>query len=104
MKLNNDLREFIALLNSEDVRCLLVGGHAVAFHGHPRFTGAVGLFVERYPENARRLEESLVRFGFASLGIAAADFLEPEVVVQLGRPPHRIDLLTSITGVEFTEA
>ena len=68
MKLNPDLREFIALLNSTSVKYLIVGGHAVAFHGHPRFTGDIDFFVERSPENAERLEKALSDFGFAGLG------------------------------------
>jgi hypothetical protein len=104
MKLSKDLREFIVLLNSIGVKYLLVGGHAVAFHGYPRFTGDMDLFVERSEANAALLEQALSAFGFSGLGIKAADFLEPGIVVQLGRPPYRIDLLTSIDGVGFDQA
>lgn len=104
MNLGKDLSEFIALLNSTGVEYLLVGGHAVAFHGYPRFTGDTDFFVAATPENAERLEHVLSAFGFGSLGIRREDFLEPGVVVQLGRPPNRIDLLTSIDGVRFAEA
>lgn len=104
MALNKDLREFIALLNSTGVRFVIVGGHAVAFHGYPRFTGDIDFFVERSPDNACRLEQVLRDFGFGGLGLAAQDFLEPEAVVQLGRPPNRIDILTSIDGVSFDRA
>ena len=104
MKLNKDLREFIALLNSTKVKYLVVGGHAVAFHGRPRFTGDFDFFVERSAENAARLAEVVGAFGFGSLGLKAQDFLEAGVVVQLGRPPNRIDLLTSIDGVDFGDA
>ena len=104
MKLNQDLREFIALLNSTGVNYLVVGGHAVAFHGYPRFTGDIDFFIERSSENANRLASVLIQFGFGGLGLGTEAFLEPETVVQLGRPPNRIDLLTSIDGVQFTEA
>jgi hypothetical protein len=104
MKLSKDLREFIALLNSTRVKYLLVGGHAVAFHGYPRFTGDTGFFVEVSLENAARLEEVLRAFGFGHIGVGRDDFLQPGIVVQLGRPPNRIDLLTSIDGVTFAEA
>jgi len=104
MNLSNDLREFVALLNSTGVKYLLVGGHAVAFHGKPRFTGDIDFFVERSEGNATRLEELLKAFGFSGLGIKAADFLQAGIVVQLGRPPNRIDLLTSIDGVDFDQA
>ena len=104
MNLSKDLREFIALLNSTSVKYVLVGGHAVAFHGYPRFTGGVDFFVERSAENASRIEHVLNQFGFGRLGLKAADFLDPNVVVQLGRPPNRIDILTSIDGVAFEQA
>ena len=104
MNLSNDLREFVELLNSTGVKYLLVGGHAVAYHGYPRFTGDIDFFVERSESNATRLEELLRVFGFSGLGIKAADFLEAGIVVQLGRPPNRIDLLTSIDGVDFDQA
>jgi Nucleotidyl transferase of unknown function (DUF2204) len=104
MKLNRDLREFIALLNSTGVKYLVVGGHAVAFHGHPRFTGDIDFFVEPSSENARRLVAVLGQFGFGGLGLGVEAFLEQETVVQLGRAPNRIDLLTSIDGVQFQPA
>jgi hypothetical protein len=104
MNLSKDLSEFIGLLRSTGVKYLIVGGHAVAFHGHPRFTGDIDFFVERSEANASRLEKVLQDFGFGDLGLTAADFLEPSIVVQLGRPPRRIDLLTSIDGVEFESA
>lgn len=104
MNLSKDLREFIALLNSTSVKYVLVGGHAVAFHGYPRFTGDINFFVERSSENAAKLEAVLNDFGFGQLGLKAADFLQPGIIAQLGRPPNRIDILTSIDGVEFAEA
>ena len=104
MKLPKDLREFIALLNSKNVEYLLVGGHAVAYHGYPRFTGDVDFFISRTATNAAALVEVLAEFGFSELGLKVEDFLEPNQVIQLGRPPARIDLLTSIEGVEFDEA
>ena len=104
MKLSKDLREFIELLNSTGVKYLLVGGHAVAFHGYPRFTGDMDFFVERSESNAACIEQALRVFGFSGLGIKAADFLQAGIVVQLGRPPNRIDLLTSIDGVNFDQA
>ncbi|MEO8603249.1 MAG: nucleotidyltransferase [bacterium] len=103
-KLQTDLREFIALLNSRAVEYLIVGGHAVAFHGHPRFTGDIDFFVRTTAENAQRLLSVLNAFGFGDVGITAADLLTPDKVIQLGRPPNRIDMLTSISGVDFESA
>jgi hypothetical protein len=103
MKLSKDLKEFVELLNSAKVRYVIVGGHAVAFHGYPRFTGDTDFFVERSPENAKALLHVVNEFGYQSQGFNAEDFLEPGVVIQLGRPPNRIDILTSIDGAEFAE-
>lgn len=104
MKLQSDLREFVELLNSLQVEYLVIGGHAVAFHGHPRFTGDIDFLVAPHPANAGRLVDVLRRFGFGSLDLSADDFVRPDRVIQLGRPPNRIDILTSISGVEFHEA
>lgn len=103
-KLQSDLREFIKLLNSRGVEYLLVGGYAVAYHGHPRFTGDIDFLIHATLENVQRLLEVLDDFGFGGIGISAQDLLEPGRVVQLGHPPNRIDLLTSISGVEFEHA
>jgi hypothetical protein len=102
--LQSDLREFIALLNSHAVEYLVVGGHAVAFHGHPRFTGDIDFFIRPTAENAKRVLDAIRDFGFGSLELTLEDFTTPERIVQLGRPPNRIDILTSISGVEFEDA
>lgn len=98
--LPRDLREFIELLNSNGVEYAIVGGYAVAFHARPRYTGDIGFLARRTPENAERILRELARFGFGSLGLTAADFLKPDCIVQLRHPPNRIDVLTSISGVE----
>lgn len=104
MKLPKDFREFIALLNSESVKYLIVGGYAVAYHGYPRFTGDIDFFVEASADNAARLGRALHRFGFAGLGLTERDFTTSDQVVQLGVPPNRIDLVTGLSGVSFEEA
>ncbi|MDY7095229.1 MAG: hypothetical protein SX243_19810 [Acidobacteriota bacterium] len=101
MKLARDLREFVELLNSARVDYVLVGGYAVAFHGYPRYTGDIDLLIRPTIENGARLVAALEDFGFGSLEIKPETFLELETVVQLGYPPNRVDLLTSITGVDF---
>jgi hypothetical protein len=103
-KLQADLREFIALLNSHNVEYLVVGGHAVAFHGHPRFTGDIDFFIRTTRENVQRLLRVLDVFGFGGLGISEDDLAKEGRVVSLGQPPNRIDLLTSISGVAFDAA
>jgi hypothetical protein len=102
--LQRDLREFIGLLNSHCVEYVIVGGHAVAFHGFPRYTGDIDFFVRPTEENGARLMAVLKDFGFAQVALTGADFSQPGRVVQLGLPPNRIDLLTGISGVTFEEA
>jgi hypothetical protein len=100
--LNRDFKEFAELLDAHGVEYLLVGGYALAAYGHPRYTGDIDFWVSQDPRNIERLLSALDAFGFGSLGLEARDF-GPDVVVQLGQPPRRIDLLTSIDGVEFDE-
>jgi hypothetical protein len=104
MSLPRDWRAFIESLNSRGVEYLIVGAVALAHHGFPRYTGDLDILVRNSPENAQRLEGVLQSFGFSALGLKAADFIDSYQVVQLGLPPNRIDLLTSITGVSFEEA
>ncbi len=104
MKLPNDLREFIALLNSHDARYVLVGGYAVAYHGFPRYTGDIDFFIDIASDNTERLVTALYDFGFASDTLDAQLFTVENQIIQLGVPPNRIDLLTSISGVTFDEA
>ncbi len=100
---NKDFREFIALLNLNRVKFLIVGGHAVTFHGSPRFTADLDLWVATDAKNARSVNQALTEFGFGSL-FDADDFSRPGYAIQLGRPPYRIDILTSIHGVDFAPA
>lgn len=94
MQLDRDFREFLECLTGRDVRFLVVGGYAVAAHGHPRYTGDLDLWIWTSAENAESLLSALEDFGFGSLGLVSEDFTEPGRVVQLGYPPVRIDLLT----------
>ncbi len=103
-ELSNDLCEFVRLLNAKKVKYLLVGAWAMAFHARPRYTADVDFFVGPGPENAGRLMEVIEEFGFGGIGIEAADFLQADCVIQLGRAPNRVDLLTGISGVGFEDA
>jgi hypothetical protein len=98
--LNRDFKEFSELLNARSVEYLVVGGYALAAHGHPRYTGDIDFWVRPTTDNIERLLNALDDFGFGSLGLTAADFAV-DTIVQLGHPPSRIDLLTSIDGVSF---
>lgn len=102
--LHPDFVAFVELLNAHDVRYLIVGGYAVAFHGHPRYTKDLDIWVDATVENAGRLLDALAAFGFGSLGLAVDDFLQPDTIIQLGDPPNRIDLLTELPGVTFNES
>jgi hypothetical protein len=101
--LNEDFKEFVALLHSNQVDYLIVGGYALAAYGHPRYTGDLDFWVGTNAANARRVLQALDAFGFGSLGIAQTDLTAPNRVIQLGFPPRRIDLLTSIDGVDFAD-
>jgi hypothetical protein len=104
LNIPKDFREFIQFLNENNVRYLLVGGYAVAYHGHPRSTGDIDFFIDCQKDNARFLIRALESFGFSELGLTLEDFSTKDNVIQLGYPPLRIDILTSIDGVEFKEA
>ena len=101
MILTQDFKEFIQSLNDNDVRYLIVGGYAVSFHGHPRYTKALNIWVGIDEHNAGKVVRALDQFGFASLALTPADFLEPDTTIQLGYLPNRIDLLMGLTGVDF---
>jgi predicted nucleotidyltransferase len=99
--LNQDFKEFIQSLNDNQVRYLVIGGYAVAFHGHPRYTQDMDIWLAMIPENASKMIKALEQFGFGTLGLKADDFLVPDQIIQLGYAPSRIDLLTTLKGVEF---
>jgi hypothetical protein len=102
---SRDYEEFIAELNANDVRFVIVGAHAVAFHARPRATKDLDLLVDPEEENARRLLRAIRQFfGGADLGYTVADVTDPKWVIQLGVAPVRIDLLSSIEGLPSFEA
>jgi hypothetical protein len=104
MRLSSDSREFLELLNSRGVEYVIVGAHSLAFHGRPRYTGDLDILVGTSSDNAEKLVALLNDFGFAGSNFQATDFTEPEQIIQLGRAPNRIDLLTSISGVATSDA
>jgi hypothetical protein len=104
MEVQPDFRDLLALLNEHKVEYLIVGGYALAFHGAPRFTGDIDVFVRPNQTNLERIIDALTAFGFAFGNLSRSDFEEPDKVVQLGVPPVRVDLITSISGVTWDEA
>lgn len=104
MELDKDFSEFVESFIEHDVRFMIVGGYALAAHGLPRATGDLDAWVWIDPANAQRIVAALRDFGFGQMEISESDFTRSDSVVQLGYPPYRIDILTSIDGVEFEEA
>jgi hypothetical protein len=104
MKLPPDWSEFVRLLCVHRVRFLIVGAHALAAHGRPRATQDIDFWVEPTRANATRLCRALEEFGFPGLSSAVTEFSTPERMATLGRPPLRIDIMTSIDGVSFESA
>ncbi len=98
---NQDFKEFIQSLNDNQVHYLVIGGYAVAFHGHPRYTKDIDVWIEPSAENAIRMVMALEQFGFGSLGLTADDFVASDQIIQLGYAPIRIDILTTPLGVAF---
>jgi hypothetical protein len=101
--LSKDFKEFIELLNENKVGYLVVGGYAVAFHGHPRYTKDLDVWIELSPNNANKILNALNKFGFGSLGLKPADFIESDQIIQLGYPPNRIDILTTLKDLKFED-
>ena len=99
--LSRDFKEFIESLNASNVRYLVVGGYAVALHGYVRYTKDLDVWIEPKLQNANNVLSALTAFGFGSLDITADDFLEEGNIIQLGYPPNRIDLITSLKGLMF---
>jgi hypothetical protein len=99
-----DFKELLTLLNRHKVEYMIVGAYALAFHGVPRNTGDIDIYVRPVASNAKKVMETLKDFGFGSLNLSDEDFLKPGQVVQLGHPPVRVDILTSISGVSWEQA
>ncbi|MDD4736422.1 MAG: hypothetical protein PHP44_10010 [Kiritimatiellae bacterium] len=104
MEVQPDFRDLLKLLNEHNVDYLIVGGYALAFHGAPRFTGDIDVFVRPDQVTARRVLDALDAFGFSFQNLTVQDFESPNKVVQLGVPPVRIDIITSLSGVTWSEA
>ncbi|MEW6248678.1 MAG: DUF6036 family nucleotidyltransferase [Nitrospirota bacterium] len=98
-----DFKEFLRLLNEHHVEYLLVGGYAVAYHGYPRATADMDVWIATHPDNARRVVSALRTFGFDLPELTPALFQQPGQIIRLGRPPVRIEIATSVSGVEFAE-
>ena len=104
MEAQQDFKELLELFNAHKVEYIIVGAYALAYHGAPRFSGDIDVFVQPSIENANKILAALSDFGFGSLNLTVQDFENPNSIVQLGVPPVRIDIITSLTGVTWKEA
>lgn len=104
MNVSKDFEELFVSFNARKVKALIVGGFAFSFHAKPRYTKDIDILIEPTSENASRVLLALADFGFGSLNLKIEDFITPGYIIQLGFPPNRIDLLTSIVGVRFEDA
>ncbi len=102
--LPQDFKEFFRWLNQHEVEYLLVGGYAVGYHGYPRATIDIDVWISASPENARRVVAALEDFGFGSQKLTESLFTVGDQVIRMGLPPMRIEILTSISGVDFDDA
>ena len=103
MKTEKDYEEFLELLNKHNVRYCVIGAFALAFHARPRYTKDIDILIEPTTDNANRLLIALNEFGFGSLNLTVEDFSTHGNIIQLGYEPVRIDILTSIKGLDFSD-
>jgi predicted nucleotidyltransferase len=102
-ELPSDFKEFLSLLRSHGVKYLLIGGYAVIYHGFPRATGDMDIWIAVDPENAQRMVDTVREFGFDTPDLTPALFLQDDSMVRMGNVPVRIEILTRISGVGFEE-
>jgi predicted nucleotidyltransferase len=98
-----DFKEFLKLLNSHQVEYLLIGGYAVAYHGYPRATGDMDIWIGTHSPNTQKMVAVLKEFGFDQPGLTPKLFQQADQIIRMGVPPVRIEIATGISGVEFTE-
>ncbi|MDF1612077.1 MAG: nucleotidyltransferase [Stygiobacter sp.] len=102
--LTQDFKEFIRLLNEQKVEYIIVGGHAVIYHGYVRYTGDLDVWINNSNENADKMISVIEKFGFGSIGLTKKDFMEKDSIIQLGYEPDRIDIITSVEGLNFNDS
>lgn len=103
MKTEKDYEEFLRLLNKHKARYCIIGAFALAFHSRPRYTKDIDILIEASRDNAKRVLKALDEFGFGSLDLTDEDLIEEGNIIQLGYEPVRIDILTSIKGIDFSD-
>lgn len=103
IRLPQDFKDFLRLLNSHKVKYLLIGGFAVGYHGYPRATGDMDIWISIQLENAKKMVTVLEKFGFGIPALSTDLFLKKNQVIRMGMPPIRIEIITGISGVDFNE-
>ncbi len=101
--LPRDFKDFLRLLNSKQVEYLLVGGYAVGYYGYPRATADIDVWIAISKQNAGRIVEALKEFGFTIPDLKPELFLQKERVIRMGLPPVRIEVMTSVSGIDFAD-
>ena len=101
--LPSDFKDFLRLLEESQVKYLLVGGYAVSYYGYPRATGDMDVWIETSLANSVRVVAALKAFGFGSTAPVPEMFSQPDLVIRMGNPPLRIEILTGISGVKFED-
>ena len=104
MEVQPDFKDLLRLCNVHKVEYMIVGGYALAYHGAPRYTGDIDIYVKPDSQNAEQIMKALADFGFGSVGLTVEDFENPDNVIQLGVPPVRVDIITSISGILWKDA
>jgi len=103
IELHPDFKDFLRLLNAHNVRYLLVGGYAVGYHGYPRATGDMDIWIEMSEPNSKKIASAFRDFGMPDEGISEGLFLEKNKVIRMGEPPVRLEVITSASGIDFKE-
>lgn len=103
IRLPSDFKEFLKLLNAHKVKYLVIGGYAVGYHGYPRATADMDIWIAMHPQNASKLVTVLKEFGFRIPDLSAELFLKENQIIRMGVPPVRLEITTSISGVQFDE-
>jgi hypothetical protein len=102
--MNQDFLDLLSAFTDHNVRFMVVGAYALAVHGRPRATGDLDVWIDPTPENAAHVMRALNQFGAPTGQVTVDDFSRPGLVLQMGLPPVRIDVLTELTGLTFAEA
>lgn len=103
ISLSQEFKNFLKLLNQNQVEYLLIGGYAVGYFGYPRFTGDIDFFIKISESNAEKMVKTITEFGFGTPELNKDFFLEKGIITRMGNIPLRIEILNKISALEFDE-